>query len=104
MAYRIKYAADSEVHLRGLTAAQRTLVLNTVNKQLTHQPTRETRNRKRMRPNPHAPWELRIRNLRVFYDVIEEPDRVVVVHAIGTKVGNRVVIAGEEWSDEGAGD
>ena len=104
MAYRIKYAADAEHHLRGLTAAQRTLVLATVDKQLTHQPTNETRNRKPMRPDPVAPWELRIRNLRVFYDVEEEPEQVVSVHAIGIKVGNRIVIAGEEWSDESSRD
>ncbi|MBI1917031.1 MAG: type II toxin-antitoxin system RelE/ParE family toxin [Planctomycetes bacterium] len=103
MAYRIRYSTDAETHLRALSAAQRSLVLDTVDRQLRHQPTSETRNRKFMRPNPLAPWELRIRNLRVFYDVLEEPEQVVVVHAIGIKVGNRVVIAGEEWSDEGSG-
>jgi mRNA-degrading endonuclease RelE of RelBE toxin-antitoxin system len=104
VAYRIRYTADAEQHLRGLNAAQRSLVLNTVDRQLRHQPTSETRNRKPMRPTAIAPWELRIRNLRVFYDVLEEPEQVVVVHAIGTKVRNRVVFPGEEWNDESAGD
>ena len=31
-----------------------------------HQPAVEMRNRKPMRPNPVAPWELRIGNLRVY--------------------------------------
>lgn len=65
--------------------------------QLAHQPTVETRNRKRMRPNPLAPWELRIGNLRVYFSVEEEPERVVKVRAIGVKKqGNRLFIGGEE--------
>jgi len=44
---------------------------------LTHQPTVATRNRKRLRPNPLAPWELRIGALPVYYEVTEEPERLV---------------------------
>lgn len=44
--------------------------------------------------NPMAPWELRVRNMRVFYEV-DEPG-VVTVLAIGTKRGNRLYIEGEE--------
>ena len=45
-----------------------------------------------MRPNPIAPWELRIGNLRVYYDVEEEPGRKVVILAVGVKQRNRVRI------------
>jgi len=62
--------------------------------QLAHEPLVETRNRKRIRDNPMAPWELRIRDKRVFYEV-DEPG-VVTVLAIGTKRGNRLYIEGEE--------
>lgn len=72
------------------------MVFDGVDEQLAHQPTVETRNRKPMRPNPLAPWELRIGDLRVYYDVQEEPQKVVTVLAVGIKVGNRVVIGGEE--------
>ncbi len=48
-----------------------------------------------MRPNPLAPWELRIGQLRVYYDVEEEPDPVVVILAVGIKVRNRVWIGKE---------
>ena len=54
----------------------------------------ETRNRKRLRANPIAPWELRVRDMRVLYEV-DEPG-VVTVLAIGMKRGNRVYIGGEE--------
>lgn len=95
MAYRIEYSPDAEDHLRALTARQRAIVLDTVDKQLMHQPTVEARNRKPMRPNPLAPWELRIGNLRVYYDVEEEPEPVVYIRAVGVKQRNRVRIGRE---------
>lgn len=49
-----------------------------------------------MRPNPMAPWELRIGKLRVYYDVQEEPEKIVTILAIGIKERNRVQIGGEE--------
>lgn len=95
MPYRIEYSPDAEDHLRALTARQQAVVLDTVDKQLMHQPTVETRNRKPMRPNPVAPWELRISNLRVYYDVEEEPEAVVYIRAVGVKQRNRVRIGKE---------
>jgi mRNA-degrading endonuclease RelE of RelBE toxin-antitoxin system len=47
-----------------------------------------------MRPNPLAPWELRIGELRVYYDVQVEPQKLVVVLAVGIKERNRVRIGG----------
>jgi mRNA-degrading endonuclease RelE of RelBE toxin-antitoxin system len=93
--YRIEYSPDAEDHLRTLTVRQQAIVLDTVDEKLTHQPTVETRNRKPMRPNPLAPWELRIGNLRVYYDVEEEPEFVVYVRAVGVKQRNRVRIGKE---------
>jgi hypothetical protein len=48
-----------------------------------------------MRPNPVAPWELRIGILRVYYDVEANPP-IVYVRAVGIKVRDRVRIGGEE--------
>lgn len=70
-------------------------VLDTVEKQLQLQPDIETRNRKPMRPNPVAPWELRIGNLRVYYDFKNSPERVVHIRAIGIKDRNNVRIGRE---------
>jgi hypothetical protein len=64
--YRIIYSPLAEDHLRLLTARQQSMVLDEVEQQLAHQPTNQTRNRKPLRPNPVAPWELRIGVLRVF--------------------------------------
>jgi mRNA-degrading endonuclease RelE of RelBE toxin-antitoxin system len=93
--YRVVWYPDTHAHLRSLTARQRSIVFDEVEEQLTYEPTIETRNRKEMRPNPLAPWELRIGDLRVYYDVTEEPQTVTVV-AVGIKTGNRVFIGGEE--------
>lgn len=95
MTYRIEYSPDAEEHLRTLTARQQAIVLDAVDKQLINQPIVETKNRKPMRPNPLAPWELRIGNLRVYYDVEEEPKPIVYVRAVGVKQRNRLRIGKE---------
>jgi mRNA-degrading endonuclease RelE of RelBE toxin-antitoxin system len=97
LAYRIEYSPESEAHLRSLTARQQAIVFDTVDEQLVYQPTIETRNRKLMRPNPLAPWELRIGDLRVYYDVEEVPEAVVYINAVGIKERNQVRIAGEVY-------
>jgi hypothetical protein len=79
-----------------LSARQRTLVLDTVDEQLAHQPMVECRNRKPMRPNPLAPWELRIGDLRVYYSVEEGARPATSIHAIGVKVRDRVYLGDEE--------
>jgi hypothetical protein len=82
--------------MSGLTARERATVLDNVDEQLAHEPNVETRNRKPMRPNPIAPWELRVGTLRVYYDIDEEPAPLVTDVAVGKKLRNRVFIGGEE--------
>lgn len=94
--YRIEYSPHTISHLQALTARQRSLVLDAVEEQLSHQPTVETRNRKPMRPNPLAPWELRVEECRVYYDVGEAPEQVVMVLAVGVKDRAQIIIGGEE--------
>jgi mRNA-degrading endonuclease RelE of RelBE toxin-antitoxin system len=95
--FDIEYSPDTVRHLRALTARQRTIVFDTVDEQLSHEPAVETRNRKPMRPNPVAPWELRIGDLRVYYEVEESPRPLVLIRAIGVKERNRVLIGNEEF-------
>ncbi|MGH2374381.1 MAG: type II toxin-antitoxin system RelE family toxin [bacterium] len=90
MTYRIEYSPEAEEHLRVLTARQRVIVTDTIDRRLDRRPTVRTRNRRPMRPNPVAPWELRIGSLRVYYDVSEEPERVVCILAVGVKRRNRL--------------
>ena len=96
LAYRIEYSPATDEHLRVLTARQRAIVFDAVDDQLAHEPAVETRNRKPMRPNPLAPWELRIGELRVYYEIVEDPEDVVTIVAIGVKERDRVLIGGKE--------
>lgn len=83
--------------MRVLTARERAIVLDGVDRLLAHQADVPTRNRKPLRANWLAPWELRLGDLRVFYDidyaVVAEPR--VLVRAVGKKVRNEFFIAGE---------
>ena len=71
-------------------------MLDAVARQLVYEPAVGTRNRKPLRANALAPFELRIGDLRVYYEVTDDPHRVVVVKAVGIKVRDRVQIGGEE--------
>lgn len=95
VAYRIRYARPTEQHFAHLSRVQQKAVLDDIDKQLMDQPTVQTRNRKRMRPNPLATWELRIGNLRVYYDVLEDPEATVVIVAVGVKDRSTLRIGGE---------
>jgi hypothetical protein len=96
--YRIHFAEAVQSHLDVLTAAQKRTVFRGVEQQLAREPTVETRNRKLMRPNPLAAWELRLGDLRVYYRVIETPESVVQIAAVGLKKRNEVWIGGKRVS------
>ena len=95
MPYSIEYLRPALEHLRYLTARQRSTVFAGVDEQLRHEPTVGTRNRKQMRANVLASWELRLGDLRVYYDVEEKPQQLVKIAAIGIKDGNEVIIGRE---------
>lgn len=93
MVFDIQFVSSAKRQLRGFGATDQIRILEAIEVQLSHEPLKETRNRKRLRQNPIAPWELRINKVRVFYDVEEN---TVTILAIGTKRRNRLYIEGEE--------
>ena len=94
MAYEIRFASSAKRHLQEFSVGERAGIVAAIETQLSHQPLVQTRNRKRLRPNPIAPWELRVRTARVFYEVAQAG--VVTVLAIGAKRGSWLTIGGEE--------
>jgi len=90
--FRIEYSPAAVGHLKVLSARQQATVLDGIDRNLSLNATTETRNRKPMRPNPLAPWELRLGSLRIYFDPILEPEPVVVVLAVGVKDRNAVRI------------
>jgi mRNA-degrading endonuclease RelE of RelBE toxin-antitoxin system len=82
--FTIEFSEMVVEHLDELRPFDRERVLDEIDEQLAHQPTWETRNKKKLTglvpPWEHvAPvWELRVGEFRVFYDVDEEESRVTV--------------------------
>jgi mRNA-degrading endonuclease RelE of RelBE toxin-antitoxin system len=100
-AFTISYAPETYKHLDWIELKYHRLVATTIEEQLSHTPTTETRNRKpREEPASFgATWELRFgpnNSFRVFYDVNHE-EKTVSVLAIGVKKGNRLIIGGQEF-------
>ena len=93
--YAIELSDRALVDLRWFRRTDQNRILDGIEAALRHQPTVETRNLKRLRPNQTAEWKLRIGVFRVYYDVVESGRRVTVV-AIGLKIGNRVFFGGPE--------
>ncbi|MDZ8108121.1 MAG: type II toxin-antitoxin system RelE/ParE family toxin [Nostoc sp. DedQUE12a] len=96
MAYEIEFAESVKAQLKTLSPRERAIAIASIEEQLVYEPLVETRNRKLMRPNPLASWELRIGDLRVFYEVTADEPEVVHILAVGRKEGNRLFIAGQE--------
>lgn len=94
--FRLEFTPEALEDLRLLRTYDQRRVIESVEEQLRHQPMQETRNRKRLRPNELAEWELRVATFRVFYDVDEESD-LVKVEAVGYKQGNVLFIHGEDY-------
>jgi mRNA-degrading endonuclease RelE of RelBE toxin-antitoxin system len=96
VAYQIEYSPYAVEQLRLLETRDQRTVLDKVDEQLAHEPLTETKNRKPMRPNPLAPWELRVGQVRVYHEAKEEPEPIVRVLAVGIKDRNVARIGGEE--------
>ena len=89
-----------ETHFAAIDRKDHSLVLDAIEQQLSHEAAIQTRNRKPLRiPNSlNATWEMRCgmnNRYRVFYDIDVE-DRIVVVLAVGKKLGGRLHIGNEE--------
>jgi mRNA-degrading endonuclease RelE of RelBE toxin-antitoxin system len=94
--YTVEFAQSVERHLRVLTARERTTILDAIGRQLLHEPLKETRRRKPLRPNPIAPWELCVGQLRIFYDVTGAESGVVRILPVGRKRRNVLVVGDKE--------
>jgi mRNA-degrading endonuclease RelE of RelBE toxin-antitoxin system len=88
--YTIRYAASVETDLHDLSAYYQRIILSAIETHLTHEPTVPSRRRKPL-PNltpswgaERPMWELRVREYRVFYDV-SEAGQIVMVRAIRHK-------------------
>jgi mRNA-degrading endonuclease RelE of RelBE toxin-antitoxin system len=88
--FSIEYAEGVTEDIATLRAFDRTQLLDRIEEQLRHQPTQETRNKKRL-PGLKPPWdavfpvwELRVGEYRVYYDV-DDAERRVTIRAMRHK-------------------
>jgi mRNA-degrading endonuclease RelE of RelBE toxin-antitoxin system len=93
--FRIEFTAEAKIDLTWFSVYERRIIVDEVRRQLTDQPAVQTRNRKVLRDNPIARWELRVGKFRVFYEVGEDV-ATVSVGAVGAKQHNRLYIRGQE--------
>ena len=94
--FAIQFTPEALDDVRQLRKFDQRIIMTAIEEQLQHQPVEETRNRKRLRPNALAEWELRVDTFRVFYDVDAE-NALVKIEAVGQKQGNKLFIHGEEY-------
>jgi mRNA-degrading endonuclease RelE of RelBE toxin-antitoxin system len=95
MSFAVELTTRARENLKALRKRDQQIVYDAVAVQLIDQPDQPTRNRKQLEENALAPWELRVGDFRVFYDVDAGAERVVVI-AVGTKEHNTLRIGGEE--------
>jgi mRNA-degrading endonuclease RelE of RelBE toxin-antitoxin system len=93
--FKLKYAEVAKDHLMYLSAAENSKVKEGIVERLTSLPDVATRNRFKMRSNAIAPWELRLGDLRVYYEIETGEDPSVNILAIGKKVREQVFIGGK---------
>lgn len=95
MAYTIDVTDEAKEDLSYYTAFERKTIVMEIRAQLAHQPLIETKNRKQLRDNPIATWELRVGMYRVFYEV-DVSGQTVSIISVGHKTHNTLWIRGQE--------
>ena len=93
--YQIEFTPKARKDLKWFKKREQTEILDGIESNLTYEPNIETHNRKRLRQNEIAEWDLRLGKYRVFYDV-EETVLIVSIEAVGIKLGNTFYFQGKE--------
>ena len=91
--FTITFLETAEDDLAWFRPHERKILYDATMRILATDADTETKKRKRLRPNPLAPWELRLGAYRVFYEVVGTSK--VRILAIGYKQHNDLFIRGE---------
>ncbi|AOY82511.2 type II toxin-antitoxin system RelE/ParE family toxin [Moorena producens JHB] len=93
--FAIEFTPEAKDDLGWFKKNERKLILDGIEANLRYEPTVITANRKQLRPNRTAKWELRIDRYRVFYDVTSVV-QIVSIEAVGLKLRNKLYFRGKE--------
>jgi mRNA-degrading endonuclease RelE of RelBE toxin-antitoxin system len=94
MTFEVTLVPGANADLGHYPARDQRVLTDTIARFLESDADVETRRRKRLRPNPLAPWELRVGEFRVFYEIQERHVRVL---AIGHKSHNVLYVRGRRF-------
>ena len=80
--FDIRFTEGAMQDLKTFSLAKQKWIVTALELKLEWDATQESRDRKRLRPQPIAEWAMRLGEVRVFYDV-DIANRVVKVEALG---------------------
>ena len=95
MRFKIDLSERAQREIGALTARDRGIIFDGIEKFLRYEATIPTKKRRFLRANPLASWELRLGLYRVFYDVDLETSKIAIV-AVGFKRHNVLYLGGKE--------
>jgi mRNA-degrading endonuclease RelE of RelBE toxin-antitoxin system len=94
MAYGVDFTVEALLDLDSLSRREEALIRASIPAYLVQEPTVRYRKRKAMDANPlGARWELRLGELRVYYD-IDQAAQTVRILRVGRKQRERVYLRG----------
>jgi mRNA-degrading endonuclease RelE of RelBE toxin-antitoxin system len=93
MKFKSTFVPSAEEDLAYYKAREQRIILDGIRRFLDVDANVQSKRRKRLRPNPLTPWELRVGQYRVFYEIPQE--ELVRVLAVGHKVHNDLFIRGQ---------
>ncbi|HLX60791.1 MAG TPA: type II toxin-antitoxin system RelE/ParE family toxin [Planctomycetota bacterium] len=80
MRYRIELAQNAKDDYLGFDARWRSVIKSGLDTYLSHEPMKESKSRiKRLRDLSHPQYRLRIEEIRIFYDVVDDLVTVVAI-------------------------
>ena len=94
MEYRISVTESAKGDIAYFEAHEQRILVAGIIAHLQEDAEIRTRKKKPLRPNPIAPWELRLDRYRIFYSI--EPENTVKVVAVGHKEHNDLLIRGRK--------
>jgi len=94
MSFSIRFTPSANEDLLSYPITQQRIIVDSIKRHLAHEANQETRRHKKLTDHPIAPWELRVGDFRVFYDIRDE--MVVKITAIGHKVHSDLFIRGKK--------
>lgn len=98
MPFLVTMTDTAERQFLALAVRDQRILQEAIRGRLVHEPTKESRAIKRLRPNSIAEFELRVGDLRVMY-AVDSTNQEVIIGVVGEKRGNQLFVEGREYHD-----